>query len=752
MDYSDRTTPLLGTDKSGACKNSLWIRHKNVFLAALAVILISVLLVILFFVCPVTVSISQSVSGSTNENNYNMVSVGDKVKVDASSNTWNSFVCTYKWTSSDGRSSTGGSYQHTVQTYDTTNDIKVECMNPFGLSLSPKKSSTWYTIITSNNSREMDATSVVGCTHSTAVTPRVPLFPSNLNETINVGDVLYTSACNGFVGKVSSMQVTQQDVLLLTYVDASFEDVYVTYSQPNIPYAFPSIYDNTTSSINSSVVVPVPVEVTNATTAGDSQYTVTWTGGSITLYQTTVASLVVNFNSFGWGVGGSTPTLVYTQGKLQQMSIILNGQVSFSCDLVWSISAAMEDDQVLKTWETADVLIPTPPTVWSAKLSLGMRTHASAAVEATWTANFALSYQWEVTWSKDTGWSSKVLSQQIDMATFAPSAFAYSGEVGVEVYLDLGIDVDQVLTFGDEQVFSLVLSAESSPTESTTASRRAQEVSVYDCSYAPPPVEATAYWQWKNNIFADFHLYKIDLEKYTTQVYEGEKHYVTVPTVDAKVRDSQPNCVHFLVTATSCSADSPYTCEASSYNLMLAANGQLYSNTDYGGVKCGSGWQLMCSDDDCFRWRWQTGNVQFYPQSCFQIYSYCPNTQCGLYYSTPYEYNIVVENIYYVGGTWQPYYYFNLDMTTGLVSALPASSLRSAPLTQAASSELMVLGCDQCSHDPCGLWPFWKYVVDPPTCPAPSTLPEYSANPPISKDLPWANKPTQRDRVTCAAI
>lgn len=571
----------------------------------------------------------------------------------------------------------------------------------------------------------MDTTSVVGCTPSTALTPRTPVFPSSLEEKIHVGDVLYTSACNGFVGTVSSVQTTQQVVLLIAYSDAIFEDIYVTYSQPNIPYAFPSIYDNSTSSASSSAIASGPVM---STSVADSQYTVTWTGGSITLYQVNGASLVVKFNSFGWGVSGSTPTLVYTQGKLQQMSVILSGQVSFSCDLVWSLSGAMDDEQVLKTWETAEVLIPTPPTVWSAKLSLGMRTHASAAVQATWTATFALSYQWEVTWSKDTGFSSKVLSQQIETATFAPSAFAYSGEVGVDVFLDLGIDVDQVLTFGDEQVFSLVLSAESSPAESTTVSRRAQDVSVYDCSYVPPPVAATAYWQWENNIFADFHLYKLDLEKYATQVYEGEKHYVTVPTTEAKVGDSLPTCVHFLATTTSCSADEPYTCEASSYNLMLAADGQLYAIYDEGNVKCGSGWQLTCSNDDCFRWRWETGSVLFYPQSCFQIYSYCPDTLCESYYSTPYAYNIVVETIFYTGGTWQPYYYFNLDMTTGQASAVPASTLRSAPLrplTQSASSGLMVIGCDQCKQDPCGLWPFYQYVVHPPTCPVPtgSTLP-----------------------------
>jgi len=111
------------------------------------------------------------------------------------------------------------------------------------------------------------------------------------------------------------------------------------------------------------------------------------------------------------------------------------------------------------------------------------------------------------------------------------------------------------------------------------------------------------------------------------------------------------------------------------------------------------------------------------------------------YYSTPYEYNIVVETVYYIDGTWQPYYYFNLDMTTGQASALPASTLRSAPHTQAVSSGLMVIGCDQCKHDPCGLWPFWQYVVDPPTCPAPNTLPlpEHSAIPSISKDFPWAS-------------
>lgn len=657
--HQEITAPLLNEEDGGLptalMEEPTSTRYKATIRQRFAlggIVIISVAIIFTFVAAYTNVKISTSQSIYTANDGISYTSsgfayTGDVVTVKVNSRSWNSFICQYSW-SYDGKNSEGEQYKHTITLSDTTSAVSVHCNNWFGQKVSGTVSSMWYTVIESNQSVYVNAASVISC-NETYDKLQVPLFPVSMINTLKVGDVLYTSACSGYLGSIESIlpPAANDETLSITYTDATFESVYVQYAQPDVPYAFAAIYDNT-SAVSQKFVTATNYDDTLGSSAShsrvdDSQYTVTWTGGIVSLYEEDGASLVVNFKSFGWTVGGSTPTLVYSGGKLQQMSIVFSAQISFSSDFVWEVTDSMSSDKVLKVWRTLGTFIATPPTVWNAELTLGVRTSATAMVQSTWTAEIQLSYSWQVTWSQSNGWSSSLLSQSVDHVSFAPTAFVYSSDAEVEVYLSLGVDIDQVFTFGDEQVLTFAVDFDSPMVK--------QQSLAFDCDK-----ESSAYWQWSNSIIVDFHLFKWDIEKFQKKIFEGEKHYITLPKLNlVGAGDDQPTCLHFREYLCPCN-DINNRCNNGYGEVILASDGIVYS----GDNACTFG-----SNNELMHWQWESGTISLSYAHCYD-YPMCPANQdiCATTAQEPFAYNVIGYEI------WSNYYeedlyYWFVDVTGG---------------------------------------------------------------------------------------
>lgn len=501
---------------------------------------------------PIRIDVKTDVNGA--EASSNQVHSGDKLNFFASSKYWNSFVCKYNWNFVDGDSKSGSSVQHTISSDNANvNTVQVKCTNPMGRTLSNTEVFQWYPIIEKNNSVAITSDDTAFCTAGSPI-----ILSSKLNE-LNIGDILYSTACDGFIGQIQSlrMNVSDSDVLDIQYINASFAQVYEVYSQPVLNVAFPSIADNTSVAANDGGV-EVRTKELGANGLGSNDYTVEWTGGSVSLFNDETSSIVVNFEDFKWNVSTSSPNLIYVDGDLQEASVVVDTTVAVTFDIVWTVSASVSTEKTLKKWNTLTVIIPEPPTVWSADLELGIKCSAGASIEATWTANLVLSYSWEIIWSSADGFSGKVLSQNIDGTQFQSTAFKYQGEFNTEVYLDLSVNIDKFATFGDEQVFALVISS-SPPFASPLLSMHSDPQSC-DTNTST----SIGYWQWSNNVFADFRVWKWELLKFVEQLWLGDKHYITLPSTNNGSSSQNQYCA---------TIDPAYSSGATGYVSMQICNG-----------------------------------------------------------------------------------------------------------------------------------------------------------------------------------